>query len=71
MDFKCSIDYKVDKKIRSLYIFLPKPSAYRKYFDKTNCMFFFKLSEKYNEIWSKKSATLSKNNLVVKLYIMK
>ena len=55
-------------KIESLFMFLPKVSAYKRNFDKTKCMSFLindeKLLEKYNEIW-KKLATLSKKNLTV------
>ena len=45
------------KKIRPLFVFLPKMSQYRRDFDKTKCMSFLikdeKLSEKYNKIWKK------------------
>ena len=55
-------------KIESLFMFLPKVSAYKRNFDKTKYMSFLindeKLLEKYNEIW-KKLATLSKKNLTV------
>ena len=48
--------------------------AYRRDFDKTECIYFLlkdeKSLEKYNEVW-KKSATLSKTNLTVNLYAMK
>ena len=54
--FKYFIGYK-DIKIRPLYIFLPKMSAYRRDFDETKHMSFLikddKLSEKYNEKVSK------------------
>ena len=63
-DFKFFIDYKNAKKIRSLYIFLPKMSAYRRCFDKTKCMFFLikneKLLEKYNKICKKVSNIINK-----------
>ena len=53
-DFKYFIGYKDANKIRPLCIFLPKMSAYRRYFDKTKCMPFLikdeKFLEKYNEI---------------------
>ena len=38
--FKYFIGYKDAKKIRTLCIFLPKMSAYRRYFDETKCMYF-------------------------------
>ena len=39
-DFKYFTGYKDAKKVRSLCIFLPKMSAYRRDFDKTKCMTF-------------------------------
>ena len=50
--FKYFIDYKDATKIRPLFIFLPKMSAYRKNFDETKIMSFLvkddELLEKYN-----------------------
>ena len=55
--FKYFIGYKDAKKIGPLCIFLSKMNAYRKDFDETKYMFFFRkddeLLEKYNEIWEK------------------
>ena len=49
---KYFIDYKDATKIRPLFIFLPKMSAYRKNFDETKIMSFLvkddELLEKYN-----------------------
>ena len=39
--FKYFISYKDEKKNRSLCIFLPKVSAYKRDFDGTKCMSFF------------------------------
>ena len=54
---KYFIGYKDAKIIRPLYIFLPKMSAYRRYFHETKYVFLInnhELSEKYNnEIWQK------------------
>ena len=53
-DFKYFIGYK-DTKIRSLCMFLPRMSTYRRDFVETKCMSFFikdnELLLKYNEIW--------------------
>ena len=55
--FKYFIGYKDAKKIRPLYIFLPKMSAYRKDFDENKFVSFLikddELLEKYIEIWEK------------------
>ena len=73
-DWKYFIGYKDAKKVRPLYIVLPKMSRYKRDFDKIKCIFFMikdeKLLEKYNEL-EKKTATLSKKNLIVDLYTMK
>ena len=54
---KYFIGYKDAKIIRPLHIFLPKMSAYRRYFHETKYVFLInnhELSEKYNnEIWEK------------------
>ena len=72
--FKYFIGYKNAKKIRSLCIFLPKMSAYRKDFDETKFISVLtkddELLEKYNKIW-KKLKISSKKNLIVNQYIMK
>ena len=55
-------------------MFLPNMSAYRRDFDKTKCVSFFIKEEncqKYTIKFGKKSATLSKKNLIVNLYTMK
>ena len=58
-------------KNRPLCIFLPKMSAYRKYFDETKYMYFLikddKLLEKYNE-FGKKLKIVSKKILIVNQY---
>ena len=52
------------KKIRSLYLFLPKMNASQTNFDKTKCLSFFikseKVLEKFIEIW-KKDSSITKN----------
>ena len=49
-------------------IFLPKMRVYRRDFDKTKYMFFWK---KVSNIFGKEPATLSKKNLTVNLYTIK
>ena len=55
--FKYFTGYKDAKKIKSLCIFLPKMTAYKKDFDENKYMSFLikdnKLLEKYSEIWKK------------------
>ena len=55
--FTYFIGYKDAKRIRPLYIFLPKRSAYKRDFDKTKYMHFLikndELLEKCYEIWRK------------------
>ena len=55
--FKYFVGYKDGKKVRPLYILLPKMSAYRRDFDETKYMSFLtkddELFEKCNEIWEK------------------
>ena len=62
--FKYFIGYKDAKKIKPLCIFLPKVSAYRKYFDETKYMSFLikddELLEKGNEIWKKVKNSIKK-----------
>ena len=54
---------------------LPKLSAYRSDFDGTKYVSFLikddELLEKYNEIWGKKSAIVSKKDFMVNLYTIK
>ena len=62
-DFKYLIGYKVGKKFRPLCVMLPELSAYRRDFDETKYMSFFKnyeLLEKYNESWEKASKAFKK-----------
>ena len=62
------------KKIRPLFIFFPKVSAYKIDFDETEFMYFMikeeKVFDKYMEIWEKVS-NIIKKNLIVNLYIIK
>ena len=55
-DFKCFTGYKDATKIKSLCIFRPRISIYKKDFDKTKCMYFLIKDEK------KKLAILSKKS---------
>ena len=76
MDFKYFIGYADTKKIRTLCIFLPKMSAYRRDIDKTECLSFTikyeKLLERYNEIWKKTTLVkLSKKNFTVNVHAMR
>ena len=52
------------KKIRSLCIFLPKMNAYRRDFDESKYMYFFRkddeLLERYNETWEKVKNSIKK-----------
>ena len=53
-----------DRKVRLLFIMLPKMSAYRRDFDETKCISFFikvdELLEKYNTILDKFSNSMKK-----------
>ena len=65
-----------DYRIKSLYIMLPKTSAYVKSYEgQTNWMYFFieddDLLEKYNTIWDKFSAGIIKKELIVNLFKIK
>ena len=55
--FEYFIGYKDSKRLRTLFIFLPKMGPYRRDLDKTKYMFILikddELLEKYNEIWEK------------------
>ena len=53
------------KKVRPLYIMLPKLSAYRRDFDETKYVFYIEngeLLEKYDEIWEKFSKVIKKRS---------
>ena len=54
-DFKYFICYKDNKGIRPLCIFFPEMSIYKRYSDKSKCMYFIikdeKASDKYMTIW--------------------
>ena len=75
--FKYFIGYKNGKKVRPLFILLPKMSLYWRNLDKTEYMSFL---IKYNEWWwndmkiiikfEKKSAMASKQGLIVNLHTM-
>ena len=58
-DFRYFIGYKDNKKIRPLFIFFPERSIYKRYFDKTKCMYFMIKGEnffdQYMKIWEKAS----------------
>ena len=53
-DFKYLIGYKDNKEIRPLCILFPEMSIYKRYFDKTKCIYFMikdeKLFDKYMTI---------------------
>ena len=65
---------KILKKIKTLCIFFPRMTAYRKDFDETKYISFLikddEFLEKYNEIWEKVQNILKKK-LIVNQYIMK
>ena len=50
-------------------------SIYKRYFDKTKCMYFMikdgNIFDKYMKIWEKVSNIIKKENLIVNLYITK
>ena len=58
-DFKHFVGYKDNKEIRSLCMFFPEMSIYKRYFDKTKCMYFMmkdkKKFDKYMAVWKKVS----------------
>ena len=62
--FKNFIGYKDNEKIRPLCIFFPEKSIYKRYFDKTKCIYFvhkrWKFLDKYMNIWK------IVNNLIIK-----
>ena len=65
-DFKYFIGYKDNKKIRPLCIFFPEMSTYKRYFDKTKCIYFvikdYNIFDKYMKIWGKVSNVIKKIN---------
>ena len=65
---------KILKKIKTLCIFFPRMTAYRKDFDETKYISFLikddEFLEKYNEIWEKVQNILKKK-LIVNQYTMK
>ena len=73
-DFKCLINYKDNKEIRPLFIFFPEMSIYKRYSDKTKCMYFMvkeeNIFDKCMTIWGKVNIIIEKS-LIVKLYIIK
>lgn len=73
-EFRYVIGLKDTKKMRSLCIFLPKLSAYRKAFVENEYIYFLinnnKLLEKYNEISEIVSNSIKKN-LIVIWYLIK
>ena len=58
-DFKYFISYKDNKKIRCLWILVPEISIYKRYSDKTKCLYIMMKDEhffhKYMKIWEKVS----------------
>ena len=58
-DFKYFNGYKDNKEIRPLCIFFPEMSIYKRYSDKTKCMYFMikdeKIFDKHITIWKKVS----------------
>ena len=55
--FKNFVGYKDNKDIRPLCIFFPEMSIYKRYSDKTKCMYFMRIDEKkfgkYMAVWEK------------------
>ena len=70
--FKYFIGYKDNKEIRPLCIFFPEMSIYKRYSDKTKCMYFMikdeQIFDKYMIIWEKVSNIIKK---IVNLYVIK
>ena len=51
-DFKYFIGYKDNEKIRALCIFFPEMSIYKRYFDKTECIYFMiKMKKLLISLW--------------------
>ena len=63
-DFKYFIGYKDNKKIRPVCIFFPEMCIYKRYSDKTRCMYFMikdeKVFDKYMTIWENVSNVIKK-----------
>ena len=63
-DFKYFICHKDNKGIRPLCIFFPEMSIYKRYCDKSKCMYFMikdeKTSDEYMTIWKKLSNIIKK-----------
>ena len=63
-DFKYFIGYKDNKEIRPLSTFFPEMSIYKRYSNKTKCMYFMikgkKNFDKYTTIWQKVSTIIKK-----------
>ena len=72
-DFKYLTSYQDNKEIRPLYILFPEMSIYKRYSDKTKCMYFIikneKFIDKFMTIWEKVHNIIKK--LVVNLYVIK
>ena len=72
-DFKYLTSYQDNKEIRPLYILFPEMSIYKRYSDKTKCMYFMikneKFIDKYMTIWEKVYNIIEK--LIVNLYVIK
>ena len=72
-DFKYLTSYQDNKEIRPLYILFPEMSIYKRYSDKTKCMYFMikneKFIDKFMTIWEKVHNIIKK--LVVNLYVIK
>ena len=64
-DLKYFIGYKDNKEIRPLCIFFPEMSIYKRYSDKTKCMYFTIQSEKkidkHMAAWERVSNIIKKN----------
>ena len=64
-DFKYFIGYKDNKEVRNLCIFIPDMSIYKRYSDKTKCMYFMikdeTISDKHMTIWEKASNIIKTN----------
>ena len=72
-DFKYFTGYKANKEIRPLCIFFPKMSVYKRYSDKTKCMYFIVKDkfffDKQMTIWEKVNNMIKK--LIVNSYTIK
>ena len=72
-DFKYFIAYKDNKEIRSLCILFPEMSIYKRYSDKSKCMYFItkdeKMFDKYMRI-REKVCHILKKKLIVNFFII-